>query len=232
MRGQGRFVAEGWRVLEALLDGWPERIEALLLTERAAARFRHRMAALPESVPVGVVASPAVLEQITGVRFHQGCLGLATLPPQRRLEDLPSLLAPGPRLAIVLEGVTDPDNVGTIFRTGAAFGADAVLLAPGCAHPLYRKALRTSVGTALRLLFAHLDRWPAEIDDLAAAGFCRLALTPRPEARNLAGYTPPGDRLALFLGSEEGGLGDIVLEKADDRLRIALDPSVDSLNVA
>ncbi len=182
------------------------------------------------------VEGPAVLRDVTGYRFHQGCIALAALPTPQSFTDVLPLLRETGSLVLVLEGVTDPDNVGTIFRSALAFGVDAVLLGPGCAHPLYRKALRTSLGTALRVPFFEADAssWPDELDLLAQSGFARLALTPAAEARPLGdavlalGAAP----VALLLGSEEKGLSDAALVRATTRVRIVHDTGIDSLNVA
>ena len=86
------------------------------------------------------------------------------------------------RLAVVLEGVTNADNVGGVFRNAAAFGADAVVLSPACCSPLYRKAIRTSMGATLRVPFVHLDEWPSSLMRLRTAGFTLAALVARPPA--------------------------------------------------
>jgi tRNA G18 (ribose-2'-O)-methylase SpoU len=166
------------------------------------------------------------------VHFHQGCLALARRPAPRRVEEVVG--APtGPGLWLVLEGVTDPDNVGTLFRSGAAFGVRAVLIGPASAHPLYRKALRTSLGTVLGVPFAEAGDWEADLARLAAAGIERVALTPDATAPSLAeAVARAGPRVALLLGSEERGLSPGTLATAEIRARIPLAAEVDSLNVA
>ncbi len=231
VRRQGLFVAEGRRTVARLLRERPEALVALLLTPPARAWLGETLARVPAGADVLVVDAPSTIAGIAGVRFHQGCVGLARLPTTT--DAWPRALAPGPRLVVVLEGVTDPDNVGAIFRSALAFGATCVLLAPGCAHPLYRKALRTSLGTALRLPYADAVPWPDALDRLRDAGYDVVALTPAPDARPIADVQAGlGARRALLLGSEGLGLSREALARAPRCARIPIDPSVDSLNVA
>lgn len=232
VREHGAFVAEGRRVVADLLAHRPELLRELCLTEAALAAFEHDGVALPNGLDVRVVASPTSLRALTGVRFHQGCLGVADLPPARTVKDVVADAARG--LLVVLESVTDPDNVGTLFRSARAFGADAVVLAAGAAHPLYRKALRTSLGNTLRLPFVFDPPWPDALDAVGAADFVRVALTPDPAAEPLAKVVEGiGTRpVALLLGSEAEGLTEGAFARADVRARIVLRSEVDSLNVA
>jgi tRNA G18 (ribose-2'-O)-methylase SpoU len=134
----------------------------------------------------------------------------------------------------VLERVSDADNVGAIFRSAAAFGADAVLLGPSCADPLYRKAIRTSMGAVLTVPFADADPWPATLKDLAADGWALAALTPAHDAMPLHDFSSATRplRVAVVLGHEGDGLTDVALAACEYRVRIPIRPSVDSLNVA
>ena len=234
VRQAGQFVAEGRRVVEDLLRHGGYDVERLLLTRSAHEALGGLLEALPPEAPVFVVSGPSVLEGVTGHRFHQGCLGLVRLPGARNLEDVPGLLAPGRRLVLAMEGVTDPDNVGTMFRTARAFGVDACLLSPTCAHPLYRKAVRTSMGQTLRLPFAHPSPWPSGLERLREAGYVLFATTPAADAAALgvaAGAVPP-ERTVVLMGSEERGLVPETLALADHRVRIETEDVVDSLNVA
>jgi tRNA G18 (ribose-2'-O)-methylase SpoU len=129
----------------------------------------------------------------------------------------------------VLEGVNDHENLGAVFRNAAALGVDAVLLAPGCADPLYRRSVRVSMGHVLRVPFVG-GTWPELVAALRAAGFVLAALTP-------SGTVPPAalageDRVALLLGAEGPGLTDSALALADHRVGIPMASGVDSLNVA
>jgi tRNA G18 (ribose-2'-O)-methylase SpoU len=135
----------------------------------------------------------------------------------------------------VLEGVGNADNVGGVFRNAAAFGADLVVLSPGCCSPLYRKAIRTSMGATLRVPFVHVtDGWPGTLTTLRGAGFTLVALTPREPAvalDDLAARLAPAP-LAVIVGAEGQGLTAAVEAAADVRVRIPILPSVDSLNLA
>jgi tRNA G18 (ribose-2'-O)-methylase SpoU len=140
----------------------------------------------------------------------------------------------GAALLLVLEGVTDPDNVGGAFRNAAAFGADGVLLS-GCCDPLYRKAVRTSMGHVLQMPHARLDDLGGAMGALKCAGFTIVALTPASDATPLGEYArvrAPLERIAVLAGSEADGLSGAALAAADARVRIPMHPGVDSLNLS
>jgi tRNA G18 (ribose-2'-O)-methylase SpoU len=167
------------------------------------------------------------MDTVGGFNFHRGCLALAERPP-----DSPAGLLQSVTRLLALEGVGNPDNVGGLFRVAAAFGVGGVLLDPASGDPLYRKAIRTSMGAALTMPFARVAAWPQDLAGFRDAGFTILALTPQ------AGETPrafaaarPGARLLLLLGSEGDGLSDEAFRIADGRLRIPISSTVDSLNV-
>ena len=135
--------------------------------------------------------------------------------------------------------VGNPDNVGSLFRNAAAFGAAGVVLSPGCADPFYRKAIRTSAGATLRLPFATASDWPAALRALRARGYLVAALTPPGGAAGVAtvelgdfAARRPRRPVALVVGTEGDGLTAAALAEADVRVQITIDPSVDSLNVA
>jgi len=222
----GLFVAEGRLVVERLLeDAWFD-VHSVAVTPAALEALRS---ALGQHPALNVyVCEPAVLRAVTGFHFHRGCLALA----YRKLRTIsPSGLLAASRV-LALEGVTDPDNVGGLFRTALAFGVDAVLLDRDAADPLYRKAIRTSMAATLRVPFVRLEPW---LDGLASirAGGCELvALTPSPDAVDLADYAPrAGNRLVMLAGAEGSGLSEATLAAADVRVRIPVDPRADSLNV-
>ena len=136
---------------------------------------------------------------------------------------------------MVLEGVTNADNVGGIFRCAAAFGAGGVVLGRGCVDPLYRKAIRTSMGAALHVPFAIDDQWPSSLDVLRAAGVHARgpdSLAGAIDLDTAAVSLASTDRLALLLGAEFDGLSPAALDRAARHVRIPIDPAVDSLNVA
>lgn len=135
----------------------------------------------------------------------------------------------------MLERVGDADNVGAIFRGAAALNADAVLLGPACADPLYRKAIRTSMAATLLVPFARARAWPGDLRALHALGLDLVAFTPGPAAATIDDFArglSPERRLALIFGAEGAGLDREVLELSDISVRIPLREGVDSLNVA
>jgi tRNA G18 (ribose-2'-O)-methylase SpoU len=228
IHARGHFVAEGRFVVQRLIDDGRYVIRSILLSPAALSALRMDVARLDPAVCVYV----APLEQffdITGFNIHRGCLALVDRPAPL----LPEKLIAAASLIVVLEEVANADNVGGIFRNAAAFGADAVLLSPGCCDPLYRKAIRTSMAAALRVPFARLDDWPADLAVLDRGGLEIAALTPDASAVPLDDFAPaaPG-RLALLVGAEGAGLSAGALAAARHRVRIPINRDVDSLNVS
>ena len=140
------------------------------------------------------------------------------------------------RTLVVLEAVSNADNVGGVFRNAAAFGVGGVLLSPTCCDPLYRKAIRTSMGATLRVPFARAGAgdWPGVLTRVRAAGFTIVALTPREPSETLEAFAarPRAPRIALIVGTEGAGLTPAVEAAADYRVRIPIAGGVDSLNLA
>ena len=176
---------------------------------------------------------------ITGHDIHRGCLALVERPPARTVGGLLSTVeeraAVGSRATfVVLEGITNADNVGGVFRNAAAFGADAVVLSSTCCDPLYRKAIRTSMAATLRVPYARAERWPGDLDRLRGHGFSIVALTPREPSITLdelaQGPRPP--KIAWLVGTEGEGLTAAAASLADHHVRIPIAPDVDSLNLA
>lgn len=224
LRRRGLFVAEGRTVVASLLRARDFRVRSIVLTEMALRALARELGRLDGGVPVYEVDA-LTLEGVSGVRFHQGCVAVG----ERVRTPAVAELLDGARRVVVLEDVTNPDNVGGLFRSAEAFGVDAVLLSPRCASPLYRKALRTSMGASLRVPFAPLSLWPRELATLRAA-FRVVALTPDAAAADPSelGREPT----ALLVGNEGDGLSPRALRSADLRLRIPMVPGTDSLNVA
>ena len=219
------FLAEGRAVVQRVLVCERFRPRSLLVTDAALRQLAPALQG--KTLPVYVVAR-ATLERVAGARFHQGCIAAVERPSEPSLE---GLIAEEQRRWLVLENVSDPDNVGGLFRTARAFGVDAIALGPGCGHPLYRKATRTSMGATLVLPFARVQKWPADLERLRERGFVRVALTPRSDALDIADFVPPV-RCALLVGNEGQGLSDAALAACDRRVRIPMMADVDSLNVA
>lgn len=228
-RGEhSHFIAEGESVVRHLLASrFPVR--SLFLTPRfAEERLGDAIAALAPETPV-YVAEPAVMEAVAGFPFHRGMLASGQRLPDPPLEPL---LAAS-KLLVVCEGLANIENIGSVFRNLACMAGEgtAVLLAGDCCHPLYRKALRVSMGHALRIPFATLPDWPASIARLHEAGFATWAMTPAHGAVSLREMQAP-PRLALLLGSEGPGLREATLAAASSRVCIPMTPGSDSLNVA
>jgi tRNA G18 (ribose-2'-O)-methylase SpoU len=230
LRSRGLFVAEGRHVVRRLLASTRFRTRSLLLTPAAHRGLTDVLPLVPD-IPVFVVSQEA-MNTVAGFNIHRGCLAAGERPPAQKWE----LVAAGARVVVALERVANADNVGGIFRNAAAFGADAVLLGPGCADPLYRKAIRTSMGAALQVPFAAMDDWPADLRRLGALGFGLWALSPARDALPLrdvvAQRVSAAERIVLLVGHEGEGLSPAALEAADVRVRIPMSGGVDSLNVA
>jgi len=139
----------------------------------------------------------------------------------------------GCRRLLALEGVANPDNVGGLFRTAAALGVDGVLLSPTSGDPWYRKAIRTSMGAALRIPFARAEDWRAALAGFRSRGFRVVALTPSEDAVDINGLAAlrTHERVLVMVGAEGPGLDPVSLDEADIRARISIDAGVDSLNV-
>ncbi len=235
MRGRGLFVAEGRLAVERLLAS-RFRVRSLLVIDTALDGLAPALAAGgDERRPDVYVADSAQLRLVTGFRFHRGCLALGERPRAETQDAELPRAAPG-RPLVALEGVSDPDNVGSIFRNAAAFGAAGVVLSPTCADPLYRKAIRTSMGTTLQLPFRVAGEWPAVLARVRAAGARVIALTPLEPATEIEAFVRrvrgAATGLALLFGNEGDGVSRTALDLCDERVRIDIEPAVDSLNVA
>jgi tRNA G18 (ribose-2'-O)-methylase SpoU len=224
------FVAEGELVIRTLLGErhtgrWPVR-SVLVTPQRYDAMADVLGPLAADDVPV-YLAPLDVLRAVSGFDVHRGALATAERGTPRRL---PEVLHQA-RTVLVLEAVSDHENLGALFRNAAALGADAVVLGPRTGDPLYRRSLRVSMGHVLRVPFARLH----VLDDLKAAGHRTVALTPSHDAEPIASFAARAyqeDKVALLLGAEGPGLSDDWLAQADDRVRIPMAAGVDSLNVA
>jgi tRNA G18 (ribose-2'-O)-methylase SpoU len=219
----GLFIAEGELVIRrALRAGY--RLRSILVDEKRVEQF----ADLPDDAVV-YAGAPDVLEAITGFHVHRGVLGSF----HRR--DLPSLaeLVAAARRLVVLEGLNTHTNLGALFRSAAALGIDAIVLSPNCADPLYRRAVRVSMGEVFAIPYAKAEAWPEGLKVVRDAGFRLLALTPGADAVALPELTAADrQRPALMLGAEGPGLTHAALAASDVRVAIPMQNGVDSLNVA
>ena len=227
---EGRFIAEGEVVLKVLARSRPASVLSCLITENRLDALKPTLDTLAQDCPV-FVASRAVIERIAGFDIHRGVLALGQKPEP---PDLDALLASMPECALVVIaiGIANHDNIGGIFRNAAAFGADAVLLDHGSCDPLYRKAIRVSVGGVFTVPFIRAERTNAEdpfAEALVRNGFERIALSPGAD-ENLGAYRRP-DRVAFYLGAEGTGLPRSILDRCLG-LSIPMADGFDSLNVA
>ncbi len=226
---RGLFVAEGEKVIRrAIGAGYPVR--SLLITSDKL----DGLADLAGSCPGPVyLVSPEVAERLTGYQVHRGALASMQRRPLPSVADVVGRA----RRIVVLEDIVDHTNVGAIFRCVAALGFDAVVLAPRCADPLYRRSVRVSMGAVFAVPYARMSDWREGLNGLRAAGFRLLALTPA------SGAVPIGEaaaqiratqdgRAALLLGAEGDGLSARWRDQADVSVRIPMSRGVDSLNVA
>jgi tRNA G18 (ribose-2'-O)-methylase SpoU len=223
---EGLFVAEGRVVLEKLVARGLHPLRSVLVSEAKAPGLAALLAGLADDIPVYLASQP-VMDAITGFHIHRGVLGVG----ERREAAAEGLLAGLSARALVvgLSGVANHDNMGGVFRNAAAFGAEAVLLDAACCDPLYRKAIRVSVGAALTTPFARLARGQDLAETLARAGFEVLALSPR-GAVDLDDLKPIGRVGALF-GAEGPGLAPELLARTRT-VRIPMIGDFDSLNLS
>lgn len=224
----GLYLAESEKVIRRALAAG-HRPRALLMGERWLTELADVVAdAEADGMPV-FTGSAEVIEGITGFNMHRGALASMHRPPVRPLAEV----LEGARRVLIIEDVVDHTNVGAIFRSAAALGTDAVLVTPRCADPLYRRAIRVSMGTVFQVPWTRIDPWPGGIADLKAAGFTVAALALADDAvalDELAAGAP--ERLALVLGTEGDGLARRTLGQVDLTVTIPMAGGVDSLNVA
>lgn len=170
------------------------------------------------------------MAEVVGFHLNRGVLASASRPPELTVTQI----LDHARTVAVLEGVNDQENLGSIFRNAAGLAVDAVVFGTGCADPLYRRAVRVSMGHALLVPYAWAQAWPKDMELLRDNGFRLLAMTPDPAARTLADAMADlaHDRAALLVGAEGPGLTEHAMRASDVRVRIAMSRGTDSLNVA
>ncbi|NUL45102.1 RNA methyltransferase [Cellulosimicrobium funkei] len=222
----GIFIAESTLVVRRALDAG-HRPRSFFLAHRYLDSMADVFAAYPD-VPV-YTGSDALLASITGFHLHRGALAAMERPVPLEVDEV---LTSARRIA-VLEGIADHTNVGAIFRSAAALGVDGVLVTPRCADPLYRRAIRVSMGTVFQVPWTRIDPWPSGVDQLKAAGFVVAGMTLGDSAITLDELVAEDhQKLALVFGTEGDGL-DLQTEKVlDRRVTIPMMGGVDSLNVA
>lgn len=220
---RGLYMAEGAKVIaRAVAAGHAPR--SVLVSKR----WLDSVVEVAGDAPV-YVAPEDVLERVTGYQVHRGALAAMHRPALPALEDL----ARDARRIVVLEGLVDHTNVGAIFRSAAGIGADAVVVAPTCADPLYRRSVKVSMGTVFQVPWTRADAWPDGLDTLRDMGFVVAGLALRDDAVPLDEFASRGhERVALVMGAEGDGLTRRALAHVDDAVVIPMRGGVDSLNVA
>ena len=223
----GLFVAEGKVVVEKLIDCDLHHPLSLLIASKRVDALQPVISRLADDVPV-YVATQGVIDAIAGFPLHRGILAIGRRTDVSTADDL--LAAHGERATVlVLAGIANHDNMGGIFRNAAAFGVNAVLLDADCCDPLYRKAIRVSVGATLLVPFAQMARQEDPVDLLERHAFNPVALSPAGEC--LLADWRPGPRIAVLLGAEGPGLSADHIRRAQS-VQIAMSAGFDSLNVA
>ncbi|WP_353809937.1 TrmH family RNA methyltransferase [Agromyces sp. SYSU T00194] len=222
---EGLYVAESAKVIRRAIRAG-HRPRSVLLERKWLPDLEETLAPLDVDV---LVAGSALVEQVTGYRVHRGALAAMHRPA---LADPAELLADA-RTVVVLEDIVDHTNVGAVFRSVAGLGADAVLVTPRCADPLYRRSVRVSMGTVFQVPWTRIGEWDTAREVFHAGGFELAALALADDAvglRDYARHRP--ERVAILLGAEGDGLSRRALRAADRVVTIPMAHGVDSLNVA
>ncbi len=224
---ESRFIAEGKVVLRVLLNSSQVEAESLLITENKLAGLQDILPLVPDHVPVYVV-SPSDMDQIAGFNVHRGILAVGKRKNLHNIQNLIENL-PDNALILILCGISNHDNIGSIFRNAAAFEASCVMLDETCCDPLYRKAIRVSVGATLQVPYAHNGKIDDIVKTVAEAGINLIALSPQ-SPQSLYDL-PVNGQTALLLGTEGEGLPQHLLTSLQSA-RIPMSRRFDSLNVA
>ncbi|MGV0793099.1 TrmH family RNA methyltransferase [Mycolicibacterium sp. XJ1819] len=224
--GKGLVIAEGVLVVQRML--------ASRFTPRALLGTDRRLGELAADLD-GVAApyyraSAEVMAEVVGFHLNRGVLASASRAPELAVTQV----LDGARTVAVLEGVNDHENLGSLFRNAAGLGVDAMVFGSGCADPLYRRAVRVSMGHALLVPYAWAAAWPDDLQILRDNNFRLLAMTPDPRAHALAEAMAQSaaERVAILVGAEGPGLTERAMRACDVRTRIPMSRGTDSLNVA
>jgi len=225
----GYFIAEGVLVVDQLIKSrFP--VHSVLVTNQRVDSISSVLDSVPESVPV-FCASQQIMDEIVGFPIHRGLLACGLRIPNPD----PLELARSSRALVVLEDLSNHDNVGSVFRSVAALGGEGigVWMSERCCDPLYRKALRVSMGHVLNVPFAIVGSLSERLGELRSMGYTTIALTPDNRAFTIDESLEQGiEKPALLLGAEGAGLSEEALRAADQCVRIPMTFGVDSLNIA
>ena len=225
IEGDEFFIAEGPVAIERLIAS-PHTVRSVLVSQQKYQRMADLLD--PIAAPIYVV-DKALLHDIVGFDLHRGAIAAA----DRRVQPTLDEVIAGFRRVAVLEGLNDPENLGAIARSARAFGIEALVLDPTCIDPYTRRTVRVSMGEILFLPACRVadGQWPGALTRLVDAGFETWAMTPACDSRDIWELDVP-QRLALILGAEGPGLSPAALSIATHRVKLPIDPDVDSLNVA
>jgi tRNA G18 (ribose-2'-O)-methylase SpoU len=223
----GGFIAEGEVVLRVLSRSRVCRARSVLVAANRMDRLTPLLTTFGDEVAI-YAAAQNVMDRVVGFPIHRGILAFGERPPEPSAEGLLAAVV-GQAMVVCLFGVSNHDNVGGVFRNAAAFGASAVLLDSACCDPLYRKAIRVSVGAALTVPFTRLSMGADALALLARHGFSPLALSP--SGATFLAHVRTSDRMAIMLGAEGEGLPPAILAGATT-VSIPMAEGFDSLNIA
>ena len=221
---RGIFLAEGEKVIRRAIESGNSP-RSFLMSPRWVETLADVLRAT--EVPCFVLSEDAI-ESLTGFHVHRGALASLDRPAPLP----PATVIAGAKRVVVLEDLMDHTNVGSAFRAVAALGFDAILLSPRCADPLYRRAIKVSMGSVFWLPYARIENWYGAPELLRAAGFTTYAMTLSDDSIPLDDVPKSVEKLALIVGSEGHGLSDHWTTSADFRVKIPMAPEIDSLNVA
>jgi tRNA G18 (ribose-2'-O)-methylase SpoU len=232
LEGDEFFIAEGYVAIDRLIES-DHRLRSVLLAPSRVERFADHLPALVAAgVPVYVVDT-SVMTDVVGFDLHRGVIAAADRLPLPSISDV----ATNARRIAVLEGLNDAENLGAISRAARALGIDALVIDPTCTDPYSRRTVRVSMGEVLALPVARADGplWSGTLDVLVEHGFETWAMTPAADAVDLWSHAAPAriasERIAVVFGAEGPGLDRRTMAAASHRVRIPIDPTVDSLNV-
>lgn len=221
----GLYLAESTKVIERVL-AVGHRPVAVLTGERWLQHLEGLLGKMDVDVFVG---DETTLAELTGFHLHRGAIASMERPVLPAVADV----VRDAKTVVVLENVVDHTNVGAIFRSVSALGADAVLVTPDCADPLYRRSVRVSMATVLQVPWTRVPAWPDGIDELKALGFTVASLALTDDSISLAEFVAEGhEKVAIVMGSEGHGLTSRTISSSDRVVRIPMSHGVDSLNVA
>lgn len=221
----GMYLAESTKVIERALAAGHRPVSVITLE-----KWLPKLEALLEDFDIPVfVGNDTELEKLTGFLLHRGAIAAMERPPLVTVREL----VQNAKRVVILENIIDHTNVGAIFRSVAGLGADAVLITPECADPLYRRSVRVSMGTVLQVPWTRIPSWPGGLQELRDAGFVVASLALTDDAITLAELADENpERLAIVFGTEGHGLTPATIAASDRVVRIPMAHGVDSLNVA